>query len=462
MRILVVALPVLAFSVLDSAAADPPLPDDLGALNPMVRERIKTAWQATQAEIDAPERWLELAQVYHAHEVTGLAEECYREAARLDPDNPKIWYQWALAQSDVGEPEAALQSLDRVLELTGDYAPAYWRQGDWLLEQGDNLGAEAAFRSSTQIDPEDLAGWVGLARILVQQGRYQQAVDILFKVLAADPQNGVAGQLMGTAFRAMGDDEGARRALSMATGMGAYFPDPWQEEMLAQATGVGNRLRLLSARLSRGEIEAVTLELQQLHRDHPNDIGVLNTLSEAYLHKRDIVAAREILQTAFKLDPTEFATLMHLAQTEKLDGNSEAALHWVDQAIVANPGHWQARFERAGILGMMNRYGDCMAALDTAMELGATQNPNAWLMRGDVLLRQSAWRRARDTFDDATLRFPYLGPAFLGLAMAEAELGEVADARTALNRARLLEQDPRSIAAIEQRIQAASNRERIP
>ena len=447
---------ILGVSVAGAATSEPPRLADLAMVDPMVAARIEEVWQAAAAEPADPSRWLVLAEVYHAHDLTGLAEECYFRATELAPDDPKMWYLLALAQYDLGEPVAAIQSLNRVLNLTQSYAPAFWRRGRWLLEQGGREEAETAFRRATEIDSSDVAGWVGVARVLIARGEPRQAVDILFNVLAADPNNGVAGQLLGNAFRAMGDKESARRALTMGTGMGAYFPDPWQEEMLAQATGVGNQLRLLSAKLERGEVDSVIAELEKLRTAHPRDVGVLNKLSEGYLHKRELDAALETLQVALEVDPGEFATLMHLAETQKFRGDLPGALVWADRAIDANPGHWQAYFERAGILGQMGRHADCLEAIDAAMGLGAIQNPNAWLMQGDILLRLGDWARAGTAFEQATTRFPFLGPAFLGLAIARTEEGRWTEARSALAVARQMQQDDQTVAAIQARIDTDS------
>ena len=434
-------------------AGAPPRPSDLDALDPMVAARIEETWEACRANPGSADRWLDLGMIYHAHEMTSLAVEAYARAAELDGGNSRIWYLLALSEDELGDPEAAIHHLERVSGLDPTYAPALWRRGNWLLDLGRTAEAEAAFRLATEADSLDVAGWIGLARIELQGGDPGKSIEILFKVLATDPANGVAGQLLGSAFRAAGDQAAARRALARATGMGAYFPDPWQEEMLSRATGVGNLLRLLSLRLERGDVDKVILELEELRASHPGDIGVLNKLSEGYLYRNQPGQAASVLQLALSLDPGEFATLMHLAQASVQRGDLEGALRWVDRALQANPRHWQAYFQRAEILGRLARYPDCLDTLGTAMTLGAIQNPNAWLMQGDVNLRIEDWSSAESSFAQATLRFPYLSAGFLGLAIAQAEQGHFSEARATLVSARKLRADGSTLTAIEERIE---------
>lgn len=430
-----------------------PVAVDLGDLDPMVAERIEAAREAVASDPENAARWLDLGRLYQAHDLTEPAATCYRETVRLAPDEPRGWYGLAQAEADIGEPEAALASLDRVVALERGYAPAFWRRGRLRLSLGRVEGAERDFERATEVDPTDLAGWVGLAEVRLLRDRPREAIPMLRRVLAADPANGVAGQLLGNALRAIGDEAGARRTLSLATGMGASFPDPWHEEMLDTATGVGNRLRLSGALLERGEVEEALPELEALREAHPRNVGVLNKLSEAYLHMGDAEAALAVLETAYEVDPGEFATLIHIVQAEQLLGRLESALAWSERAVEANPRYWQAHFTRAGLLHRLGRFEDCLAELDAAMDLGAHQNPSAWLMLGDAHLRLEEWAAAGRAFKVATERFPFLGRAFLGLALSRAESGNLAGARSALATALQLQGEDETTASTRARIE---------
>lgn len=419
----------------------------------MVRDRIEEVWQAAANEPSEAARWLELGKVYHAHQLTEPAADCYRRAIELAPGEPRGWYFAAHAEAELGMLTEAVVALERVSELDPFYVPAYWRRGDWLLDLGRSTDAEAAYREAVQRDESAAAGWIGLARIALERHEPRSAAEILQRVVAADPANGVAGQLLGRALHALGDEAGARRALALATGMGAYLPDPWYEEILWSATGVGNLLRLLSARMDRGEIDEVIGELEQLRRAHPRDVGVLNKLSEGHLHRHQPEAALAVLEIAYEVDPEEYATLVHIAQSERMRGDLTAALDWVDRAIVANPRFWQVHFERAAILHQGGRYQECIESLEDALRLGAHQNPNVWLMKGDAHIRLADWEGAATTFGPATDRFPFSGQAFIGLAIARTEQGRIAEARSALEEARRLQPEDETMVMIRRRIE---------
>ena len=160
----------------------------------------------------------------------------------------------------------------------------------------------------------------------------------------------------------------------------------------------------------------------------------------------------EVLAVALEVDPNEFATLIHLAQAEKARGGLTAALGWADRAAEANPRFWQVHFTRAGILHRLARYRACLDALESAMSGGGHQNPNAWLMKGDALVRLAEWDAAARAFARASARFPFLAQAFVGLALARTEQGRVAEARGALADARQLQAEDETMGMIERRL----------
>ncbi len=74
-------------------------------------------------------------------------------APRRDPSAVKWWYLLAVARSRSGQTKLALEALDQVLSLDPDYAPAYRRRGNLLLESGDLDAAEATFLRALEPRP---------------------------------------------------------------------------------------------------------------------------------------------------------------------------------------------------------------------------------------------------------------------------------------------------------------------
>ncbi|MDX1501290.1 MAG: tetratricopeptide repeat protein [Thermoanaerobaculia bacterium] len=452
--------PILFAAALAATAAAPP-PTPPAGLDEMVAERIEGARRAVTATPERAEAWLELGALFHAHELTDRAADCYRQAAAREPDDARTHYLLAHAEWELGDPEPAVERLERVVELAPGYAPASWRRGGWLLELGRMEEAEAAFARAAAADPGAAAPAVGLARVHLARRQPERAIPLLERVLAAEPTHGQAAQLLGAALRQAGREEAARRILRATTGTAAADPDPWLDGMRARATGVGNILRRLSAEIERGVVEPAVEELAALRASHPRHVGLLNKLAEAELARGRPEAALDALRDAVAVDPEEFATLIHLAQAERMRGDTTAALEWASRAVLANPRLWHGHFERAGLLCAAGRWRECLGSADLALDRGGHPNPNLWLLRGEALLRLEEWQEAAETFSRAAARFPFQDQAFVGLAYARLEQGRLDEARAALDAAAELAPPTGTAAALRARLAelAAAGRE---
>ena len=82
----------------------------------------------------------------------------------------------------------ALQRLQPKIDLKGDDWTRWNDYGIGFFLQGDLKGARAAFEKITQIDANNVDGWVNLGRVAVQEGDMERARVVLEKALALQPK----------------------------------------------------------------------------------------------------------------------------------------------------------------------------------------------------------------------------------------------------------------------------------
>src|SRR6059036_3648795 len=131
--------------------------------------------------------------VAHPSEIEKL-EQRYRE-------NPKgrNFAPLADAYRKAGLLDHAIELCKSGLQRHPDYVSAHIVYGRCLLDQKNDPAAADVFRKVVSLDPENVLGLRLLSEIAVRAGRFEEAVDWLTKLLAADPMNGEAAEALARA-----------------------------------------------------------------------------------------------------------------------------------------------------------------------------------------------------------------------------------------------------------------------
>jgi tetratricopeptide (TPR) repeat protein len=113
-------------------------------------------------------------------------------------ENPKgrNFAPLADAYRKAGELDRAIELCTAGLERHPDYVSAHIVFGRCLMDQKNDAGAADVFRKVLALDPENVLALKILGEIAVRGNRYDEAVDWLTRLLAADPMNGEAADML--------------------------------------------------------------------------------------------------------------------------------------------------------------------------------------------------------------------------------------------------------------------------
>ena len=140
----------------------------LGAALGLLTGACTTSGPRTQA--DAIESYLEAER---PEDAARAAEN----AIRRDPENPELRKLAARAHGDTGNAERAIDHLEVALQLSPS-DPAISIELGRLEQERENVpDAYVAYRRATQLAPDDIRGWSGLALTAEALGFEQEAVD---------------------------------------------------------------------------------------------------------------------------------------------------------------------------------------------------------------------------------------------------------------------------------------------
>jgi Tfp pilus assembly protein PilF len=125
----------------------------------------------------------------------GQAEDAYRQATALAPNNAMLYTAWGMVYQERRQfvPAAAMFRRAADLDATDGYAQAHL--GDAELAQGHPDEALTAYLQAVHWEPGLTYAHLGLARCYWQLGRRQEARASLEQVLQLDPGNATAWAL---------------------------------------------------------------------------------------------------------------------------------------------------------------------------------------------------------------------------------------------------------------------------
>ena len=257
-----------------------------------------------------------------------------------------------------------------------------------LHQRGDQAGAERLYQQVLLIEPASFSPRHMLGVIRAQQGRHDEAIDLIASALKLNPQIAAAWINLGNVQAAAGRPEDAvasfRQALALSPGnvdiLNALAGLSWslgrQDEaldILAQILAArpgdietlhrrGNLLRgLKRPGEALADFDAVLAQRADLAEVWTNRAA---TLSE--MGRND--EALESLDRALALEPAMVAALSNQGFALRELGRFDEALESFDRALAIQPDYAPALANRGKVLSEMNRLEESFAAFRQAAE----------------------------------------------------------------------------------------------
>ena len=128
-------------------------------------------------------RWF----IWWRREARALA--AVEQALAAAPDHPLLLAFQAHLQAELKQPQQALQTLDRLVQVAPATA-AHWFNRGFVQEQLGLLeAAEASFRQALALDERLDRAWYGLGLVLIRLGRLQDALAALRRNTELQPMS---------------------------------------------------------------------------------------------------------------------------------------------------------------------------------------------------------------------------------------------------------------------------------
>ncbi|MDH3589813.1 MAG: tetratricopeptide repeat protein [Gammaproteobacteria bacterium] len=366
---------------------------------------------------------------------TGKALGNVKDLLDAYPWHPLPQYLRALFAYDAGDYLLAADYLREVRLLVPRHRPTQQLLAASEFELGNFSNVELLLREYLKEVPGDIAMRRLLARAQLRMGNPTGALAALLPVVELAPNDGQFLALLGKASLHSGDPAIAAEYLQRAS---EQAPEDFDL-----------RVSLIVAQIGAGQTSKAERELEQLpdtpEMERARSLLGLVLLMRKAETERALLYAKQLRQAA----PTNLHAMLALAELAESRGDPVRAIEWLEMARSRNPESIEPRLL---LVRYYSERDDHERAHDVAVEVVQIQPHKADAL---VLLAGEKIALGRTQQADATLRealrvSPESGSAYLGLAHAAIERGDIDAAKKFLGRAVELEASlmPRAVALI--------------
>jgi tetratricopeptide (TPR) repeat protein len=139
-----------------------------------------------------------------------------KQAVAIKPSYADAYFRLGIALEKLGDIGGAIVAYDRATKLLPSLTEAWFRAGALVFELGHRDEAIGCFRRAAATGGKTSFGRLGEARALVAEDRNQEAEQVLRQMLARDPRNAMAHDLLGNLLSEFGRFDEARECFQRA------------------------------------------------------------------------------------------------------------------------------------------------------------------------------------------------------------------------------------------------------
>ncbi len=370
------------------AQALPNLPPiDVANFSPEIRESVRKAYAAAQAQPRDAEIVGRLGMTLHTYEQHEAAAQCYERARQLAPQEFRWRYYLGIVQALLGQHAEAVATFKAALQLQSDDSFTQLRLADSLLALGQFAESQPLYETLRKKDAKVAQVHYGLGRIAVAQKNSSAAIASFQQALLLFPNYGAAHYALGLALRDAGQASEANVHLALSQQFKYVRPmldDPWlaavaelnasamahlkrgaalgEDGKLSEAIAEHERALALNPKLTQANINLIQLygragQADKAEQQYRTLVAVNPNLAESHYNYGVLLTglgrlaeATQAFQRSLTLNPHHAESHHNYGVLIEREGKlDEAAAHY-RQAIANKPDHRAAHFHLGRIL----------------------------------------------------------------------------------------------------------------
>ena len=466
-------------SAVEKYGLEPVPRPEIAAFESAVREQLGEAVTALEARLDDPasdarglsEEYGELGRKYQVYELYEAAEQSFRNALRIAPEDRRWLHHLAVVLQTTGQLDEAAERFGQVLGLEPDDLPARVRLGQTLFDAGQPEEARTALERALEIDPRCALAHYFLGRLELSGGRPELAAERFERALEIQPRANRLHYHLAQAYQRLGDEPRARSHGRQVGNDEVWLEDPLIQGLEDLQAGAAAFIRRAAAAQIDGYYEVALEQYRKAVAADPDNPEARQGVGGMLAQLGDLEAAVEQLEKARQLDPGNARVHFNLGGLKGTLGDLDTAIEHYEAALRINPRYddallaygrmlaqhgrlaeaterfermleldpWQieARLALADVQAQQGRSalaeGQLREALD--LDLGAADRSRIWTRLGSLALARGDAPAARRALDEAIAADPSQADPHFALANLLGASGRFDDAATSYGRA---------------------------
>ena len=322
--------------------------------------------------------------------LTGAIQEA-QQTINLDPKRSESYLLLALLQLRSNLTDQAEANFKKAVQIDPSAMNAQLALGGFYQSHNRMADAEQQFRHAIDIEPKVSAPRAALVRLLMQQGKRDEAEAFLRQSKKDLADNSEGYRMLGDFYFAIGD-------LDNAVAEYASLHKDHPKDILVKK----NYIQIL---ILKNQLDEATKLNSEILKSTPHDVEALVYKGEIQLRQNNAAGAVESLQAALKNDPNSAVAHYQLGMAYSQQRDLRHAETEWREAVRIKPEMTEAR---RLIAGLEISRGEVDAVTQTAEQIIQSQpySPDGYLIRSLAELARQRYAAAEKDAQDAMNRAP--------------------------------------------------------
>jgi len=332
----------------------------------------------------------------------------YKAAIKKEPNFLRAHKNLGLFLCQKGKFADAIPSLTKAVNLGAVDSVTYGLLGLCYLNTGRVLSAEGAYRQAVVFDPETGDWKLGLARALIEQKKFNEAIALLDEILKEKPKDANLWMAQANAFLGLNQPELAAanfeilRRMNEATAeslllLGDIYMNEGLRDLALEVyldalkkdpnQPVERLVRAAEILVASNALDQAEKLLQQIDANYSGkleakeELVVMKLRSRIAIARNDFDTAAKILEEVVDRDPLDGDALMLLANHYARKGETERAAIFYERATKIRDLEADALVAWAQMLVQQGNYKDALPKLERAQVIKPRENVGRYLQQ---------------------------------------------------------------------------------